>query len=61
MSRQYSRMVRSDENLPIFATFKIDWAIDGAIPWRAEPATRAGTVHLAESMDFATQYAKIAP
>ncbi len=40
-----------------FATFKIDWAIVGEIPWRTEPATRAGTVHLAESMDFATQYA----
>jgi len=40
-----------------YATFKIDWAIDGEIPWRAEPATRAGTVHLAEDMDFATQYA----
>jgi phytoene dehydrogenase-like protein len=39
-----------------FATFKIDWALDGEIPWRAEPAARAGTVHLVESMDAATQY-----
>jgi phytoene dehydrogenase-like protein len=38
------------------ATFKVDWAIDGDIPWHAEPAARAGTVHLVESMDAATQY-----
>ena len=39
-----------------FGTFKVDWAIDGTIPWRTEPATRAGTVHLADTMDVATQY-----
>ena len=37
------------------ATFKIDWALSGPIPWRAEAATRAGTVHLADSMDRVTQ------
>lgn len=26
--------------------FKIDWALDGPIPWRAEGVRRAGTVHL---------------
>lgn len=26
--------------------FKLDWALDGPIPWRAEEASRAGTVHL---------------
>jgi phytoene dehydrogenase-like protein len=25
---------------------KVDWALDGPIPWRAEGANRAGTVHL---------------
>jgi phytoene dehydrogenase-like protein len=39
------------------ATFKIDWALSGPIPWRAEPATRAGTVHLCDSMDRLTQVA----
>lgn len=39
------------------ATFKIDWALSGPIPWRNEPATRAGTVHLCESMDRFTQVA----
>jgi phytoene dehydrogenase-like protein len=39
------------------ATFKIDWALSGPVPWRVEPATRAGTVHLGESMDRLTQFA----
>ena len=38
-------------------TFKIDWALSGPIPWRAEPATRAGTVHVCDSMDTAAAYA----
>ena len=38
------------------ATFKIDWALSGPIPWRAEPAIRAGTVHVCPSMDAATAY-----
>jgi phytoene dehydrogenase-like protein len=39
------------------ATFKIDWALSGPIPWRADAATRAGTVHLCDSMDRITAYA----
>jgi phytoene dehydrogenase-like protein len=39
-----------------FATFKVDWALDGAIPWRAEPATRAGTVHVIDDMAAVTEY-----
>ncbi|MFL6280193.1 MAG: phytoene desaturase family protein [Vicinamibacterales bacterium] len=27
-------------------TFKVDWALDGSIPWRDESVARAGTVHL---------------
>jgi phytoene dehydrogenase-like protein len=38
------------------ATVKVDWALDGPVPWRAEPARRAGTVHLADSMDELTMY-----
>ncbi|HXV44769.1 MAG TPA: NAD(P)/FAD-dependent oxidoreductase, partial [Anaerolineae bacterium] len=26
--------------------FKVDWALDGPIPWRAEACVRAGTVHV---------------
>jgi len=28
------------------AAFKLDWALDGPIPWRASACTRAATVHL---------------
>jgi len=38
------------------ATVKVDWALDGPVPWEAEPARRAGTVHLADSMDELTMY-----
>ena len=27
-------------------TFKVDWALDGPIPWRARDCLRAGTVHV---------------
>ncbi|MCZ6465072.1 MAG: NAD(P)/FAD-dependent oxidoreductase [Proteobacteria bacterium] len=31
--------------------FKIDWALDGPIPWRAAECARAGTVHLGGTLD----------
>jgi phytoene dehydrogenase-like protein len=31
--------------------FKVDWALDGPIPWRAEECRRAGTVHLGGTLD----------
>jgi phytoene dehydrogenase-like protein len=31
--------------------FKLDWALDGPIPWRAEACARAATVHLGGSLD----------
>jgi phytoene dehydrogenase-like protein len=39
------------------ATFKVDWALDGPIPWLAGDTARAGTVHIAESVDELTQTA----
>jgi phytoene dehydrogenase-like protein len=33
------------------AAFKVDWALDGPIPWRAEECRRAGTVHLGGTLD----------
>jgi phytoene dehydrogenase-like protein len=36
------------------ATVKIDWALDRPVPWSAEPARRAGTVHLGDSLDHLT-------
>ena len=40
--------VRAMGDLPP-AVFKIDYALDGPMPWTAEPARRAGTVHLGGS------------
>ena len=31
--------------------FKMDWALDGPIPWKAEECARAATVHLGGTMD----------
>src|SRR5437764_9071384 len=39
------------------ATVKIDWALDGRVPWSAEPARRAGTVHLGDSLDHLSEVA----
>lgn len=39
------------------ATVKIDWALSGPIPWLAEPARSAGTVHIADGIDEMTRYA----
>jgi phytoene dehydrogenase-like protein len=30
--------------------FKVDWALDGPIPWTASACTRAGTVHLGDTL-----------
>ncbi|MDF9810916.1 NAD(P)/FAD-dependent oxidoreductase [Streptomyces sp. SPB162] len=38
------------------ATFKVDWALSGPIPWTAPEAVGAGTVHLAESLDHLTRF-----
>lgn len=37
------------------STIKVDWALSGPIPWIDEGARRAGTVHLAHSLDELTQ------
>lgn len=31
--------------------FKLDWALDGPIPWRSEACRRAGTVHLGGTLE----------
>jgi phytoene dehydrogenase-like protein len=37
------------------ATVKVDWALSAPIPWTSPQAREAGTIHLAESLDFLTQ------
>jgi phytoene dehydrogenase-like protein len=39
------------------ATVKVNWALSGPVPWLAEPAGRAGTVHVAGDMAAMTRYA----
>ncbi|TDB93258.1 NAD(P)/FAD-dependent oxidoreductase [Actinomadura sp. 7K534] len=38
------------------ATFKVDWALSGPIPWASPGAARAGTVHLSPGMDAMSDY-----
>jgi phytoene dehydrogenase-like protein len=40
------------------ATVKLDWALDGPIPWAAPDARRAGVVHVAEDLDELTVQAE---
>lgn len=39
-----------------YATFKVDWALSGPIPWVAPETGRAGTVHLSAGMDEMSEY-----
>jgi phytoene dehydrogenase-like protein len=39
------------------ATLKVDWALDGPIPWAHPDARRAGTLHIAEGVDALTVHA----
>ncbi|MFJ2060125.1 phytoene desaturase family protein [Streptomyces sp. NPDC087908] len=53
-----SRLVRDLDRFQWdFATFKIDWALTGPVPWAAQEAARAGTVHLAAGLDGLTRFA----
>jgi phytoene dehydrogenase-like protein len=36
-------------------TVKVDWSLDAPIPWAAEEARRAGTLHVADGMDALTR------
>ncbi|HSP64785.1 MAG TPA: NAD(P)/FAD-dependent oxidoreductase, partial [Candidatus Deferrimicrobium sp.] len=45
----YRRRLRSYRYGP--GLFKVDWALDGPIPWRDPRCARAGTVHLGGSFD----------
>ena len=47
------RAMRSFELDP--ATVKVDWALDGPVPWASRPDHAPGTVHVAESVDEMTQ------
>jgi phytoene dehydrogenase-like protein len=36
--------------------FKLDWALDAPVPWRAPECARGGTVHLGGTLDEIAQY-----
>jgi phytoene dehydrogenase-like protein len=36
------------------STVKVDWSLDGPIPWIADDARRSGVIHVADGMDFLT-------
>ena len=38
-------------------TVKVDWSLDAPIPWSAAEASRAGTIHVADDMDYLTRQA----
>ncbi|MFG2623071.1 phytoene desaturase family protein [Streptomyces sp. NPDC048507] len=53
-----ARLVRDLERFQWdFATFKVDWALTGKVPWTAAPAAEAGTVHMADGVDGLTRFA----
>lgn len=41
------------------ATVKVDWTLDGPIPWADGQASRAGTVHVGEGMDQLSESASL--
>ena len=49
LPERYARRLRSFRHGP--GAFKVDWALDGPIPWRAEECRRAGTLHLGGTLD----------
>jgi phytoene dehydrogenase-like protein len=49
LPRRYEQRLLAYRHGP--AAFKVDWALDGPIPWRAEECRRAGTLHLGGTLD----------
>ena len=49
LPERYEQRLRRYRHGP--GAFKLDWALDGPIPWRAEECRRAGTVHLGGTLD----------
>ncbi len=49
LPERYERALHSYRHGP--GAFKVDWALDGPIPWSAAECRRAGTVHLGGSLD----------
>jgi phytoene dehydrogenase-like protein len=39
-----------------WGTFKVDWALDGPVPWAVEPAQRSAVVHAGDSLDDLSRF-----
>jgi phytoene dehydrogenase-like protein len=53
LPERYERRLRRFRHGP--GAFKVDWALDGPIPWSALECGRAGTVHLGGTLDEISQ------
>jgi phytoene dehydrogenase-like protein len=38
-----------------WSTIKVDWTLDAPIPWTAEPARRAPTIHISDDLELLTE------
>jgi len=53
------RVVRAMQRFPhAWGTFKIDWALSGAVPWTVETARRSAVVHAADSLDDMSRFTR---
>jgi phytoene dehydrogenase-like protein len=41
-----------------WGTFKVDWALSGAVPWTVEEATRAAVVHAGDGIDDLARFTR---
>ncbi|MBK8258234.1 MAG: NAD(P)/FAD-dependent oxidoreductase [Polyangiaceae bacterium] len=54
-----SRMVRAMTNFRRgFGTFKMDWALDGKVPWQNETAARSAVIHAGDSLDDLSHFTR---
>src|SRR5262249_53972804 len=42
-----------------FGTFKVDWALDGPVPWSSADARRSAVVHAGDSLDDLARFTAI--
>ncbi len=51
------RIVRKMRSFPIgWGTFKVDWALDGPVPWATELSRQAAVVHAGDSLEDLRQF-----
>jgi phytoene dehydrogenase-like protein len=41
-----------------WGTFKVDWALDGPVPWSADAARRSAVVHVGDSLDDLSRFTR---